>query len=151
MGRYVSADPIGLRGGVNLFGYVGGNSLNFSDPMGLMSYCEIQMVGAIFPLNLADHCYIDTSKGPLGWWPKDRSKAYNVGEAVYGWENTQWDAKSRCDQIVPDEDSCEPEKCTEACVIKEMEAAGNYGLLGPGENCCERADSAVKSCNCKRE
>ncbi len=34
-GRYTQADPIGLDGGWNRFGYVGGNALGWSDPEGL--------------------------------------------------------------------------------------------------------------------
>lgn len=36
LGRFISEDPIGFRGGdVNLYGYVGNNPINYSDPSGL--------------------------------------------------------------------------------------------------------------------
>jgi RHS repeat-associated protein len=36
-GRFIQEDPIGLAGGLNLYGFAGGDPVNFSDPFGLMS------------------------------------------------------------------------------------------------------------------
>ena len=37
-GRYISPDPIGLMGGMNVWGYVGGNPMGFVDIDGLIRY-----------------------------------------------------------------------------------------------------------------
>jgi RHS repeat-associated protein len=34
-GRWLSRDPIAEQGGINLYGYVGGNPVNWVDPLGL--------------------------------------------------------------------------------------------------------------------
>jgi RHS repeat-associated protein len=36
-GRFTQEDPIGLAGGLNLYGFAGGDPVNFSDPFGLMT------------------------------------------------------------------------------------------------------------------
>ena len=37
-GRFTQEDPIGLAGGLNLYGYVGGDPVNYSDPLGLCPF-----------------------------------------------------------------------------------------------------------------
>ncbi len=41
-GRFTQEDPIGLAGGMNVYGFANGDPVNFSDPFGL---CPMHLTG----------------------------------------------------------------------------------------------------------
>ena len=74
-GRFVTRDPIGYKGGINLYGFVGNNPVNGSDPSGF----SLAPVGG-YPVD---------PRGPK-WYPQNLSQArarainnwYSLGDAL---------------------------------------------------------------------
>ena len=86
-GRYITSDSIGLGGGLNTYGYVGGNPLSFIDPLGLDSKLSFPLWGppTTFPDDLGK-CREKARKGIL----KKCLKIFSVVEkiaCISAWRN----------------------------------------------------------------
>ena len=75
--RFLTRDPIGYSGGMNLYGYVGGNPVNMVDPLGFCKFtpAEFDMIEEIldfeakYGTKAAAAKYSNTAGYFLGWVP----------------------------------------------------------------------------------
>ena len=139
IGRYIEADPIGIKRGRNhLFTYVNNNTLNKIDPFGFeVKQCESAAFSNFIPI--LPHCYFCVNGVSYSWHIRDEEwPGITVGDEDCN--------RSTCGTL-----KCCPEKQAEfdQCVKQSAEAdIGNEGTLWiPAlRDCCVWSNRVVGKC-----
>ncbi|MBA3581609.1 MAG: RHS domain-containing protein [Gammaproteobacteria bacterium] len=142
IGRYIESDPIGLRGGVNTYGYALQNPGRYKDIFGLETYqCTRPLNVLPISIGLLHHQYICVGNEKEGY--------------TCGGLGPTGDINGSPGQIEPDKykpDNCkktqDKDDCIESCIKKKLsEPPPYYDIrLNNGANCQTYAPNTETEC-----
>jgi len=82
-GKWLSRDPIGENGGIDLYGYVTNNPINLIDPFGLrpLTACEKKALAPYIPKIDLDNA--DLHDGKVPWWLGKEFEGITLENDIY--------------------------------------------------------------------